>query len=250
MLIESMLKCCSTGSRTARALLSAACVVALSLPLAAQAQTSIAPGEPNPGTPQVKCGPDVKAKIAEALAGVKDASDADQLSTEADIYAKYEGCAEDAKVLPIPGFYVAARQCGAGVSYVGSLFFEEMPCCGYDPQRRTFACPVKIKQVFGFGPAPLPGSREHVLHCVADAAGVFHPVGQDSVHLADALAGQQPTWQFAVTANAIWNLDKVYPMSGVTRTARSILSWGLRPTGCEYRPIWGNVLNYHIRLDQ
>ena len=61
----------------------------------------------------------------------------------------------------------AARQCGAKVSYVGSLYYEEMPCCGYDPQRRAFACPVKIKQNFGFGASPLPGSREYVLHCVA-----------------------------------------------------------------------------------
>jgi hypothetical protein len=79
------------------------------------------------------------------------------------------------------------------VSNLGSIFYEEMSCCGYDPQRRQFACPVKIKQTFGFGGAPLPGSREHVLHCVADANGNLVPVGHDSVHLANALAGQQPT---------------------------------------------------------
>jgi len=42
----------------------------------------------------------------------------------------------------------------------------------------------------------------------------------------------------------------LYPMNGATRRARSILSWALRPTDCNYTPIWGNALNYRIRLDQ
>ena len=147
-------------------------------------------------------------------------------------------------------FFVAARECGASVSNLGSLFYEEMSCAGYDPQRRQFASPIKIKQTFGFGGAPLPGSREHVLHCVADAGGTLVPVGRDSVHLADAIGNQSPTWQFAVIVNANLNLQTIYPMSGQTRRARSILSWGLTPTDCNYSPIWGNALNYRIRLDQ
>ena len=118
------------------------------------------------------------------------------------------------------------------MSNLGSLFYEEMPCAGYDPQRRQFAAPVKIKQTVGFGPAPLPGSREYVLHCVADpASGVLLPVGFDSVHLADAIANQNPTWQFAVIVNANMNLQLIQPMSGATRAARSI-----RP-GTSDRPI-------------
>ena len=39
-------------------------------------------------------------------------------------------------------------------------------------------------------------------------------------------------------------------MNGPTRKARSILSWALPPTNCNYTPIWGNALNYRIRLDQ
>ncbi len=141
------------------------------------------------------------------------------------------------------------RECGATVSNLGSIFFEEMSCAGYDPQRRQFAAPIKIKQAFGFGGAPLPGSREYVLHCVADAGGILRPVGRDSVHLANAI-NQAPTWQFAVIANASENLPTVYPMNGQTRRAISILSWGLIPTDCNYTPTWGNALNYRIRLDQ
>jgi hypothetical protein len=39
-------------------------------------------------------------------------------------------------------------------------------------------------------------------------------------------------------------------MSGEPRQARSILSWQLPPRDCNYKPIWGNALDYTIRLDQ
>jgi hypothetical protein len=250
MLIDSMLQRCSSGARSRQVVLAVASAMALSLPLAASAQDKLEPIPSLPIPPQIKCGAEVKAQLAQALSAAQDAPEGDQLAAENDLYAKYQSCVEDAKLIPTANFYLAARECSAAVSYVGSLYFEEMPCCGYDPQKRSFACPVKIKQTFGFGPAPLPGSREYVLHCVADVHGTWQPVGQDSVHLADAIKGQQPPWQFAVTAGAIWNLPTIYPMSGETRRARSILSWGLRPTGCEYKPIWGNVINYPIRLDQ
>ncbi len=76
------------------------------------------------------------------------------------------------------------------------------------------------------------------------------PVARDSVHLANAIPGAGPTWQFAVIANANENLQTIHPMNGQTRRARSILSWALPPTNCNYTPIWGNAVNYRIRLDQ
>lgn len=195
------------------------------------------------------CGSQVKEEVAKMLSSAT-TEDA-QLKLQAELYDKYKSCAQDAQyVAATDTFHVAARQCGAKVSFLGSTYYEEMSCCGYDPQRRTFACPVKIKQGFGFGGAPLPGSREYVLHCVMDAGGTFRPVGDDSVHLANVINAVQPTWQFAVVANAINHLHLVQPMNGGTRAARAILSWGFRPTGCNYQPIWGNVLDYRIRLDQ
>ena len=89
-----------------------------------------------------------------------------------------------------------------------------------------------------------------MFHCVENPNGVLVPVGVDSVHLANELYGNNPSWQFAVIANANNNLGTVYPMDGDTVRARSILSWGLQPTSCNYQPIWGNALNYRIRLDQ
>ena len=219
-----------------RALLAIGTAVVLWMPSTATAQTSY-------------CGPEIKAEVAKSLAAAASYSDAQKAALEAQLYEKYKYCALDNQFVANE-FHIAARECSASVSNLGSLFYEEMSCCGYDPQRRQFACPVKVKQVGGFGGAPLPGSREYVLHCVANASGVLVPVGDDSVHLANALANQSPPWQFAVIAAATDNLHTVQPMNGQTRRARSILSWGLRPTNCNYTPIWGNALNYRIRLDQ
>jgi hypothetical protein len=199
--------------------------------------------------PQTTCGPEVKEEVVKALSAVENLADDAQLAVEKEIYAQYQYCAQDAQTFAAPiNFLTAARECGASVSNMGSIFYEEMSCAGYDPQRRLFAAPVKIKQVFGFGPAPFPGSREHVLHCVADANNVLVPVARNSVHLANSVSGP-PTWQFAVIAPATQNLQTVLPLNGATRRARSILSWQLMPTDCNYQPIWGNALNYRIRLD-
>ena len=195
------------------------------------------------------CGPEVKAEVAKALSAVDGADDDTRARTESELYAKYQYCAQDSAQVSA-SFLAAARECGAIVSNLGSIFYEEMSCAGYDPQRRQFAAPIKIKQTFGYGGAPLPGSREYVLHCVADPFGNLREVGRDSVHLADALAGNFPTWQFAVIADANINLALVQPMNNQTRRVRSILSWGFPPNGCNFQPIWGNALNYRIRLDQ
>lgn len=208
----------------------------LALPLSAHAQT---------------CGPDVKEEAAKELSALADIADDAKADAEAKLYEKYKYCIQDgALAAPDPNFQIAVRQCGGSLSNLGSTYYEEMSCCGYDPQRRQFGCPVKIKQRFGFGQAPLPGSREYVLNCVANTAGVLQPVGVDSVHLANEIFGAAPTWQFAVIASANQNLGLVQPMNGVTRRARSILSWGFQPTNCNFVPIWGNAINYRIRLDQ
>jgi len=236
MTIDS-LTCSNRGdvrSRAVRMLLAVSSAVLVSLPSAAQAQG------------QTVCGPEVKQEIVKTLAGVPDA---DKLAVEKELYSKFQYCINDAQQVPST-FFVAARECGASVSNLGSLFYEEMSCSGYDPQRRQFASPIKIKQTFGFGPSPIPGSREHVLHCVADASGTLVPVGRDTVHLSDANPDERPTWQFAVIVSANQNLHTIYPMDGASRKARSILSWELTPTECNYTPIWGNALNYRIRLDQ
>ena len=218
-----------------RLLVAAGAALLVSLPSFAHAQTTTV------------CGNEVKEDVVKTLQAVENGTDAQKATVAAQLYEKYKYCIQDSTVVSST-FVAAARECGSTVSNVGSLFYEEMPCVGYDPQRRQFAAPVKIKQNFGFGGAPLPGSREFVLHCVADPAGVLRPVGIDSVHLANSV--DLPSWQFAVITNANQNLQLIQPMNGATRRAKSILSWMLPPTSCNFTPIWGNAVNYRIRLDQ
>lgn len=193
------------------------------------------------------CGPEVKEEIAKLLVeynadGPEPSRDA--LALQQKLYDKYSYCAQtQPSPFTLRSSFIIQQTCGKQ-TYAGSLFFERMPCCGYDPQKKLFACPVEVRQPFGFGSAPFPGSREFVLSCVDfNNTGVFTPVASDSVHLANTRLSPPP-WYFAVTAQAqLWNKPDV------ELTARSILSWGFKPLDCNYRPIWGNVLEYKIRLD-
>ena len=203
------------------------------------------------GQAQNVCGPEVREAAAREIDAIAGLPEQEKAIAEANIYSKYKFCAQDGQTIPTTDpFFGAARQCGATVSQLGGLGYEEMSCCGYDPQRRQFSCPIKVKLTGGFGGGPLPGSREYVLTCVADTNGVFVPVAVDSVHLSDEFLGQGPTWQFTVIASANQNLQTLQPMNGATRRARSILSWNSPPTSCAYQPTWGDALNYRIRLNQ
>lgn len=191
---------------------------------------------------QPLCGSDVKAYIVDVLSKYEKLDSPDALEMQKKLYAQFQYCAGDAT----KSFTPAASQFCGKVPLLGSLYYEQMRCCGYDPRKQLFGCPIDIKQPTGFGWAPLPGSEEHVLTCVDFGAG-FEPVARDSVHLANAVTGG-PIWQFAVIARASQRLSGL-PLNGRTLRARSILSWELIPTDCKYRPTWGNALEYQIRLD-
>jgi len=171
---------------------------------------------------------------------------AEALTVQAEICAKYQFCAADGEALAPPYFDNVSREYCGKLSYLGSTHYERMRCCGYDPQKRLFGCPIEVKQPYGFGAAHFPGSHEYVLTCVDLGAGLT-PVALDDVHLANAVSGS-PDWYFAVIARANERLAG-QRLDGRTLRARSILSWGLVPTGCNYSPIWGNAIDYQIRLD-
>jgi hypothetical protein len=195
------------------------------------------------------CGDDVKEHIAKTLAADPAQSEPYSeaaLRTQQQLYEQYAYCAADGELLAADVFYDLSSQYCGKLTYLGSTFYESMRCCGYDPQKRLFGCPIEVKQPFGFGTAPFPGSREHVLTCVDFGFG-YQQVALDSVHLANAVAGR-PDWSFAVIARANRTLASL-PLNGRSYPARSILSWALAPTSCKYTPIWGNVIEYQIRLD-
>src|SRR4030095_9101828 len=111
-----------------RLVVAASVIFVLMLPSPARAQTASV------------CGPEVKAEVAKALAEVSGAADDAKLALEAELYTQYQSCSRDAQTVPSTSI-AAARECGASVSNLGSTFYEEMSCAGYDPQRRQFAAP-------------------------------------------------------------------------------------------------------------
>jgi len=190
------------------------------------------------------CGPDVRGSIVQVLEGAGATAEPEaeaSLKLQSQLYAQYKHCAVDPLPAPVEG-----PVCGTS-AYRGSTYYERMRCCGYDPQHQFFACPVEILQSTGFGNAPMPGTFEHVLTCI-DRGNGWEVAARDNVHLADAVNGG-PNWNFQVFARARATLAKL-PLQGQTLPARSILSWQLVPTGCNYQPIWGEVLDYQIRLDR
>ncbi len=224
------------------------------------ASTSIASAQDKP-----ICGPEVKEQIAKMLA--QDPAQKDPFSKEAaalqqKIYEKYQYCipTEDKPNENPPGSLGDPTSgdgfCGIGFGF-GSTYYERMPCCGYHPQKKEFACSIEILEPFGFGSfGPVPnGSFENVRICVdLDNNGVFEEVAHGSVHLGNEIWGKSPPWYFAAFADVrLRAYEKLasLPLDGRTLRARSLLAWNTAPAGCNDQkpPIWGNALEYQIRLD-
>lgn len=196
---------------------------------------------------QDMCGNEVKQQVVKVLSQYKDQTSAQALEAQQALYKEFAYCLDyndhDSKAAA----RLRDRACGK-IPYVGSLYWEQMPCCGYDPQEKTFACPIEILQNTGYGPAQFPGSYEHVLVCVDYGSGLV-PVARDSVHLADNISGTNPIWNFAA-------LPKVYDdkflslhWNSNAYRARAILSWSIAPQSCGQPPIWGHAVDFMIRLD-
>jgi len=151
----------------------------------------------------------------------------------------------------------------AAIPESGSVFFEEIKACGFYPQETRLECVVEIRQPLGYGgPIGSPGSMEHVYFCVdSNNDGVFEPwepVGEGILQMHDESGGSKPPWEYAVfrdfdpfgglrTTNT--GAHAANDTNGPTRKVRAILSWMIAPTGCNFHPIWGNVVDFRIRFD-
>lgn len=141
--------------------------------------------------------------------------------------------------------------------------YEEIKACGFYPQETRLECIIDIKRTNGYaGPIGSPGSIENVLFCVDwNGNGSYdqsESVGEGSVAIHDESANSKPSWQYAVyrdfdprggvrTSNTGNSTTTV--TNGPTRNARAVLSWFVEPTGCNYVPVWGNVVNFRVRFD-
>ncbi len=128
----------------------------------------------------------------------------------------------------------------------GDTSFEELMCAGYNPQTRELDAVVRIKLNAGYsGGLCSPGSKEYVSF-FAFIAGVWQDLGTATVNVHD-LAAVSPGHPLMYAVYRISNLTEMacHDLTGIP--LRAILSWQTQPTGPNFSPVWGNVINTHVQ---
>ena len=128
----------------------------------------------------------------------------------------------------------------------GDTTYEQLTCAGYNPQTRELEGVIQIKQSSGYsGGLCTKGSTEYV-GFYAYFGGVWNALGvaQVQVHDLKSASAKHPI-SYAVFR--ISNLTEMpcEKLEGVP--LRAILSWSTPPTGPNYVPVWGNVVNTHVQ---
>lgn len=141
--------------------------------------------------------------------------------------------------------------------------YEELTACGLYAQETRLECILEIKQTGCYGTAIDGfGAFEHVLFCIdwnGDAAfSQSEVVGEVTTHVHNESNGASPPWNYAVYRDFVppggprtnlGNTTTTTVTIGPTYKARAILSYNTAPTGCNFVPQFGNVLDFPIRLD-
>ena len=128
----------------------------------------------------------------------------------------------------------------------GDTTFEQLTCAGYNPQTRTLEGVIQVKQNSGFsGSLCTSGSTEYVSF-FAFVSGAWQSLGTARVQVYD-LAGASAANPISYAVFRISNVTEMLcsDLSGVP--LRAILSWQTEPTGPDFIPTWGNVVNTHIQ---
>lgn len=128
----------------------------------------------------------------------------------------------------------------------GNTTYEQLDCVGYNPETRTLSGVLTIKRNSGYsGDLCDPGSTEHVgfwgWH-----GGAWHALGsaQVNVHDLDGVSEGNPV-RYAVFRGA--NLPEHLCGDITGMRLRAILSWQQAPTGPDFTPVWGNVVDTHVQ---
>jgi hypothetical protein len=139
------------------------------------------------------------------------------------------------------GAILAALE-GAG----GDTTFEQLTCAGYNPQTRTLEAVVQINANSGYsGGLCTVGSYEYV-GFYAFFGGAWQSLGlaQVNVHdLQSVTSGNPISYAVFRVSNVVSELCeglKAIPL-------RAILSWQEPPTGPDFIPVWGNVVDTQIQ---
>jgi len=128
----------------------------------------------------------------------------------------------------------------------GDTSFEQLTCAGYNPQTRTLEGVIQVKQNSGFsGSLCTAGSTEYVSF-FAFVSGAWQSLGTAQVKVYD-LAAVTPGNPISYAVFRVSNVTEMLcnDLTGVP--LRAILSWQTPPTGPDFIPTWGNVVNTHIQ---
>jgi hypothetical protein len=150
---------------------------------------------------------------------------------------------------------LVAAEAGQKAQAAGSTRFEELESVGFYAQERRLEAVISLNQRFGYGGGPgSVGSYEYVgLYVNWNQDGDFNDTGEDvgvaNVHVFDSGhpndAKKLPI-HYAVYRD-LTPLPPLPPNSLVK--VRAILSWQQPPTGPNFKPTWGNVIDRWIRID-
>ncbi len=130
--------------------------------------------------------------------------------------------------------------------------YEQLECIGVFPEESTIAGTFKVKLPNGFrGGLCTPGSQEYFRFFIDwDNDGDFTDFNEDlgiaSLNVHDILEVKKGALCYAVCKNFKSPQSSChYPL--VVR-ARVILSWQIPPTGPNFIPVWGNVLECWVQI--
>lgn len=128
----------------------------------------------------------------------------------------------------------------------GETNFEQLTCAGYNPQTRMLEGVIQLKQSSGYsGGLCTAGSIEYVSF-FAFFGGVWNDLGTAQVRVHD-VSTASPANPISYAVFRLSNLTSMpcHDLSGVP--LRAILSWQTQPTGPNFNPVWGNVVNTHVQ---
>ena len=128
----------------------------------------------------------------------------------------------------------------------GNTTYEQLVCAGYNPQTRELEAVVQLNRNAGYsGGLCSAGSTEYVSF-FAFWGGAWHNLGTSTVSVHD-LASITPANPVSYAVYRISNVVSM-PCAGLQGIPlRAILSWEAIPTGPDFPPFWGNVINTFIQ---
>jgi len=166
------------------------------------------------------------------------------------IAGKPPGAAKATPKAALSSVLTAGEELGAILAALqdtsGDTTFEQLTCAGYNPQTRVLEGVIQVKLSNGYsGGLCTAGSTEYVSF-YGFWGGTWHSLGTAQVQVHD-LAAVSPAKPVSYAVFRVANLtsEKCENLEGVP--LRAILSWETPPTGPDYVPYWGNVVNTYVQ---